>query len=147
MPDPPLVQIGRIDFHFVCRPGCSACCEQPGEVYLAPGDAPRLARFLGIPLSEFYKRYCAPEDDQGPRLTIPDEGECWFLEEGRCAVHAAKPLQCRTFPFWPENVRTKSAWKRISRYCPGIGEGERLEPDDVRRQVQECAAAFPDLEG
>lgn len=147
MPDAPLVRIGRIDFRFACRPGCTACCEQPGEVYLAPGDAPRLARLLGLPLKEFRDRYCAPEDDEGPRLTIPEDKACWFLEEGRCTVHEAKPLQCRTFPFWPENVRTKSAWNRIARYCPGIGEGDSLDPKAVRQEVEQCAEAFPDLKG
>ncbi len=144
---PPLVQIGRTEFRFECRPGCSACCDQPGEVFLAPGDAERIAAHLRSSVDEFRTRYCEPDDDDDPRLTIPADKACHFLLENRCAIHEAKPLQCRTFPFWPENVKTKSAWTRIARYCPGIGEGEALARDDVRRQTAECAAAFPDLEG
>ena len=146
MPETPLVKIGRIQFRFQCQPGCSACCEQPGEVFLAPEDEPRIARFLGLSIERFRERYCEPDGDE-PRLTIPDDKACHFLEEGRCTIHEAKPLQCRTFPFWPENVKTKSAWTRVARYCPGIGEGEPLNQDEVRSQVEECAASFPDLEG
>ena len=29
-------------------------------------------------------------------------------------------MQCRTWPFWPENMSSK-AWTSIAAFCPGVG--------------------------
>ena len=27
-----------------------------------------------------------------------------------CTVYPVRPLQCRTWPFWPENLSSKQSW-------------------------------------
>ena len=40
------------------------------------------------------------------RVLYPQK--CVFLDnDGRCTVHAVRPLQCATYPYWP--VRTTAA--------------------------------------
>jgi len=139
-------KIGRIGFRFECQTGCTACCEQPGEVYLVREDRNRIAEHLGLSPRAFERDYCRREDGD-LMLRPPADSACRFLGDGGCTIHSVKPLQCRTFPFWPENVRTKSAWTRVAGYCPGIGEGELLPLSAIRPAVEETAEAFPELVG
>lgn len=93
---------------FVCHQ-CGNCCRGSGVVALEERDIADAASHLGITPEAFRERYCRelPEDlvvlrDQGDAL-----GSCIFLSaDNRCAIHEAKPQQCRDFPFrWrPENV-------------------------------------------
>jgi uncharacterized protein len=140
-----LVQIGRFNFRFVCQPGCVNCCQRPGDVFLTNADRDRIAAWLGLDAAEFERRYCERSGGE-LRLSIPARDSCHFLLEGGCAIHDVKPLQCRTFPFWPENVTHKRAWKSLSQFCPGIGVGEILPREDVRQHAAACGEAFPDLE-
>jgi len=51
-----------------------------------------------------------------------------FLVDGRetaCSIYAARPEQCRSWPFWPELLRSPQALREAARLCPGI---ELLQP-------------------
>ena len=139
-----LVQIGKFNFRFQCQPGCTACCTQSGDVYLTDDDVDRIARYLKLTPEEFRTRHCET-DDGDLRLAGPSEKPCQFVEEGGCSIYEVRPLQCRTFPFWPENVRSKRAWKNLCPHCPGIGVGPVLDVAEVRKQAQVCQDGFPDL--
>jgi hypothetical protein len=140
-----LVEIGRFHFRFQCQPACTKCCTQAGEVYLAAGDAARAASYLGLTTEEFESRYCETDADGDSRLTTPAGSHCHFLNEGGCAIHEAKPLQCRAFPYWPEHVKSKRAWKNLKQSCPGIGVGPPVPVEEVRAVAQACKDAFPSL--
>jgi Fe-S-cluster containining protein len=45
-------------------------------------------------------------------------------------------MQCRTFPFWPENVQSARAWEALKSFCPGIDEGDWHSPEEIREQVE-----------
>ena len=122
--------------HFECQPGCTACCEQQGYVYLTEHDIPRAAGFLGIRATDFEQRYVYRTRNQ-MRLRVPRDAACFFLHEGGCAIHPAKPTQCRVFPFWPELVDRRSEWHKTSRYCPGIGRGPLIQIQTARVLGQE----------
>ena len=139
-----LVQIGRINFRFECQLGCTNCCSQPGEVYLTPEDADRIAAHLRLGTDEFRHRYCEIEDGD-LHLAGPTDGPCRFVEDGGCSIHEVKPLQCQAFPFWPENVRGRRAWRNLRRHCPGIGAGPAVPTEKVRADAQACLDAFPEL--
>ncbi len=140
-----LVQIGRFNFRFQCQSGCTNCCTQPGEVYLAEGDAGRIAEYVGLSRRKFLSRYCETDSDGDLRLSTPAGKHCHFLTEAGCSIHQVKPLQCRTFPFWPEHVKNRRVWKNLKQYCPGIGVGPVLPIEAVRDQAQASKDAFPDL--
>jgi Fe-S-cluster containining protein len=126
---------------FTCEPECGACCTQHEDyayVYLVGDDVERLARHLGISQVEFRERYTIL-DDGNLALKI-DRPECPFLEGWRCGVYEARPRQCRTFPFWPETLRSRSSWERLRGFCPGISRGERHSLEVIQRHLAEHEA-------
>src|ERR1041385_6653052 len=116
---------------FECQPGCTACCEQNGFVYLTEADVPRAAQFLGLTPAEFERRYVYRTRNQ-MRLRVPRGANCYFLHAGGCSIHPAKPDQCRRFPFWPELVESRREWLKTARYCPGIGKGPLIRIEAAR---------------
>jgi len=112
---------------------------------LAPDDVERMAAHEGLTRRKFLSRYCETDVDGDLRLSTPAGKHCHFLTEAGCSIHQVKPLQCRTFPFWPEHVANKRAWKNLKQYCPGIGVGEVLATEQIRADAQASKDAFPDL--
>src|SRR2546425_371953 len=114
------VAIGRFNFRFECQPGCTNCCTQSGYVYLTEEDVDRIAAHLHLDRETFEERYVCRSEDR-VRLSMSRTQACHFLRAGGCSIHGVKPLQCRVFPYWPENVANRSDWKALRSYCPGIG--------------------------
>ena len=98
-------------------------------------QAAAAAALLGTTLAAFDAEYCAR--DEGERVTKFREGACIFLDGNRCRIYEARPRQCRTWPFWPENL-VKRAWDRdVAPFCAGVGKG-RLHD---RAEIEAIAAA------
>lgn len=121
---------------FECQPGCTECCEQKGFVYLTEDDLVRMAAFLGMSAEAFERKYVYRTTNR-LRLRIPRDANCHFLKDGGCSIHAAKPTQCRVFPFWPELVDSRREWKKTARYCPGIGKGPLIQIARAREWAAE----------
>ena len=129
---------------FECQPGCTECCRQKGFVYLAEGDVPRMAAFLGMSGAAFERKFVYRTRNR-MRLRVPRDANCHFLMDGGCSIHAAKPAQCRIFPFWPELVESRREWKKTARYCPGIGMGPLIQIASARAQAQEMRESYPGM--
>lgn len=129
---------------FACQPGCTNCCDQSGFVYLSEGDVKRAAKFVGMPARKFEARYVYRTAHQR-RFRKPPDKQCPFLEERRCSIHPAKPTQCRTFPFWPELVESRAAWKSTARYCPGIGKGPLIQIGEAMEIAEQQRNAYPEM--
>lgn len=115
-----------------------------GYVYLTEADLRAAAAFLGVRPRVFEAKYVY-RTAHLLRLRKPRHAQCHFLEESGCALHPAKPAQCRIFPFWPELVESRSAWRGISRYCPGVGKGKRASLQGVLRLSAEMREAYPGM--
>ena len=129
---------------FACQPGCTNCCDQSGFVYLSEDDIKRAAKFVGTSARKFEARYVYRTSHQR-RFRKPPDKQCPFLEEGRCSIHPSKPTQCRTFPFWPELVESRAAWKSTARYCPGIGKGPLIQIGEAMEIAEEQRRAYPEM--
>jgi len=108
---------------FECQ-GSGNCCRARGEdtyVYLDYGDRLRLSRLLGMSAAELRRRFLAKT--QGLVHIKDPARDCIFLENNRCSVYDARPRQCRTWPFWPENMKRRVWENEIAPFCPGIGKG------------------------
>lgn len=128
---------------FSCQSGCSKCCEIQGYVYLTEDDVRRAANYLNLTQAEFERRYIY-RTRHLRRLRKPRDGrECGFLENGLCTIHQAKPTHCRLFPFWPEYVESRAAWKKLGNWCPGIGKGELVQIGTAVERANEMRACYP----
>jgi Fe-S-cluster containining protein len=116
---------------FECQ-GTGRCCvsrEGYGYVYLNLEDRRRLARHLGISTRAFTLRYCEKTD--GHFHLKEFKGPCQFLQGKGCAVYEARPNQCRTWPFWPENMNARIWNQEIQSFCPGVGKGRLYSPLEI----------------
>ncbi|MFH1277577.1 MAG: YkgJ family cysteine cluster protein [Candidatus Eisenbacteria bacterium] len=109
-----MIDKGRL--RFSCT-RCGRCCREPGWVRFTPAEQRPAARALGIPVARFRETHGHDEDGTWIRVTRPKP--CPFLGEEGCSIYEARPEQCRTWPFWPENLASKAAWSRIARRCHG----------------------------
>lgn len=119
---------------FTCTQ-CGDCCRTHGDyrwVFLENEDIARLSAFLKIDRRAFLHEYTEKED--GVRvLKWPNEVQCIFLGEKGCTVYEARPLQCRTWPFWNENLKKKVWDTDIVPFCPGAGEGRLYKIGEIRK--------------
>jgi Fe-S-cluster containining protein len=58
-----------------------------------------------------------------------------------CGIYPARPQQCRTWPFWDSNLRSRQAWEAAGRHCHGIDRGQvhSLESIEAQRKADESA--------
>ena len=102
---------------------CGDCCTgAPGYVWVTHRESDAIARFLQMSRDTFRKRYVR---EVGRRYSLIERanGDCVFFHDG-CTVYPARPKQCRTYPFWPENLSSRSAWEELESECPGARPGK-----------------------
>ena len=64
------------------------------------------------------------------------DGRCIFLgKDNGCKVYEARPVQCRTYPFWPEVVNSRTSWTREAKRCEGIERGKRVPLSRIRKAL------------
>jgi Fe-S-cluster containining protein len=117
---------------------CGRCCcdrEVPSYVFLREDDIRRLAEHLGLSRSEFLERHCEDHDDCHVLRNKPGACSFWEPERG-CIVYAARPLQCRTWPFWPYNLRQQN-WEESAEFCPGCNQGDLHSREEVEEACRE----------
>ncbi|MBY0369865.1 YkgJ family cysteine cluster protein [bacterium] len=122
---------------FECQ-GSGKCCVSRGGygfVYLSQRDRTRLARHLEMPTRLFTRTYCTKTDGWWHLKDM--EGPCQFLKGKRCSVYEARPIQCRTWPFWPENLKPKVWNEEVASFCPGVGKGRLHSAAEIRAQVRQ----------
>jgi len=112
---------------FECQ-GSGNCCVSRGSygyVYLSKKDLKRFSEFFNIPINKFKEKYCQITDGFIHLIEKRSfNGKCLFLKKNKCSVYKARPSQCRTWPFWNENMNSKVWNDNISINCPGIGKGK-----------------------
>ncbi|MGC8638897.1 MAG: YkgJ family cysteine cluster protein [Isosphaeraceae bacterium] len=111
---------------------CGACCTGgPGYVWVTLDEIEKLARHRGEKLEEFSKRFVRRVGDRWSLIERPG-GDCIFWDaQAGCTVYPARPIQCRTWPFWPENVETTEDWQRTTQVCPGSGQGRIYKAEEI----------------
>ena len=109
---------------------CGDCCTgAPGYVWVEQEEIEELAKFLGLSPGKFGERYLRKVGRRYSLLEKPG-GDCIFFDSG-CTVYPARPVQCRTFPFWRSHLKSQRAWDEIAGECPGIGQGKFYAASDI----------------
>jgi Fe-S-cluster containining protein len=119
---------------------CGRCCTNRGEynhLYLSDEEVVRLARYLRMLPVEFRQRYTFTDEYGWTQLFLDER--CSFLDvkTGRCQVYPARPVQCRTFPFWRGLVRD-GAWTEEAReLCEGVDRGPVHPMREIQRRMRQ----------
>jgi Fe-S-cluster containining protein len=115
---------------------CGRCCTgEPGTVYVAATEIGPIAAILGLPAADLIAEMLYPFRDSFSLRETPS-GNCVFFDGG-CRIYPARPRQCRTYPFWFSNLRSRYNWKQAAAACPGIGQGPLHTREEILALVRE----------
>lgn len=123
---------------------CGRCCAGPeeGYVWVTPAEIARIAEYLGMPEKEFRRKYVRRIGRRFSLKEVSGSHDCIFLtpleeQEGKgCRIYPVRPVQCRTWPFWPSNIRSPQAWSLAADRCPGINRGELHDPEFIDAEAR-----------
>lgn len=109
---------------FTCQ-NCGSCCRGPGGyVWVTEAEAQELARHTGEDFPSFAAKWLR-STPEGYALIDNPRGDCPLLDDnGRCAAYQVRPMQCRTWPWWEENLISRERWDRVAQRCPGMNHGD-----------------------
>ncbi len=115
---------------FACT-RCNQCCTgPPGYVWVNREEIVQIADFLEMPLADFAREYCRKV---WRRVSLKERqsGDCILLTAEGCRIYPVRPGQCRTFPFWEQNLRSRQCWEAVKSRCPGVGRGRMYSAEDI----------------
>jgi Fe-S-cluster containining protein len=119
---------------------CSQCCRgAPGYVFLSRDDLRNLAEGLRIPMPLVFSRYCRTVRVGGlQRISLQERPnyDCIFWRQKGCLVYAHRPLQCRSYPFWPANLYAEQTWEELQARCPGVGRGKLHSEEEIQEWLR-----------
>ncbi len=135
-------------FDFACS-ACGRCCSGPGEVYFTDEDLEKIYIYLKLDANQAQalKRKLIQFRRRG--LHTHSSGKtCLFLKKNLCTIYPVRPLQCRTFPFWPSNFSSPESLDELRTECPGSlkGTGEQFTFQETTRRVRETEREFAALQ-
>lgn len=100
---------------------CGGCCTgSDGYVFLGKSDVESLAKHFNLSFEDCLKKYTRKTDDKITLIDRNSSGDCIFLEDNKCTVYEARPIQCRTFPWWIQNLEKPEDWEAAANHCEGI---------------------------
>jgi len=103
-----------------CAGNC--CIGESGYIWINAQEINTLASHLNISLEQLRSKYL---EKKGYKYSIKevklaeDNYACTFfdLEKRQCSIYEARPIQCRTFPFWDY---FKENTQEVYEECPAI---------------------------
>ena len=140
---------------FSCQM-CGHCCSgSTGSVRFTEEEAVKMASHVKVSKEQFYKEYTRRRGNKKSKYYELKEQrrngdyDCIFLDretmpgKSICSLYDARPAQCRTWPFWQENLESENAWKAVSKGvegCAGIGIGPVIPYNEIIKQRDETIA-------
>jgi len=117
--------------HFECESDCFKCCTKPGIVYFDKSSIKNASKITKLSSTSFKKEFLKSYNGQWIH-EVEKGNPCAFLTHEGCAIHFGKPSQCKSYPFWRENMTSKSMWKFVGSFCPGIDSGPPIAVAAIR---------------
>ena len=122
---------------FACTQCGNCCTGPPGFVYFHMDELKEMAAYMKMLPQEFLQSYAHQVDGHWTlNETQTERGcDCVFLKQNGdgpagCSIYPVRPTQCRTWPFWPDNLKNRRAWNAAAKRCPGMkagGEGDEAK--------------------
>ncbi len=117
---------------------CGQCCTgAPGYVWLTDEDIDQLTKGLKISREDFLKKYTRTVNGRISLIEDPETFDCVFLKDNKCSQYKTRPKQCRTFPWWKDNLRSKAAWENTAKRCEGINHPDAplISHEDISKEI------------
>jgi len=111
---------------FKCR-GCGGCCTgEPGYVWVTDEEIERISKAVGLPRYQFENSFVRLVAGKKKSLIELPGGDCVLFDPQTrgCRVYADRPVQCRTWPFWNQNIDRPSSWQKTAKFCRGCNNPE-----------------------
>ncbi len=123
---------------FSCQQ-CSHCCRsEPGYVYLSRSDLTNLSACFNLSDKVFVEKYCrwVPYYNGEEVLSLIEKPgyDCIFWDNG-CTAYQARPIQCRTYPFWTYLLQDRKDWDQEAHNCPGINKGKLHDFNEIKSSM------------
>lgn len=119
---------------FECT-GCGQCCTgAPGYVWLSEQEIVDIAEYLKMDLTEFATFYLRRVNGRFSLLEKPVTFDCVFLKDKKCEIYPVRPTQCRTFPWWPQNLTNEAEWLDAAKHCEGISFNAPIVPNKIIKE-------------
>lgn len=124
--------------HFECC-GCGDCCSGPGEgyIWITQPEVKFVADFLKITENKLRQEYLNRVNLRTTIIEHASTKDCIFLKridgEKKCLVYPVRPNQCRTWPFWTDNLSSPGAWNKATERCNGINRGRLYSFEEIEK--------------
>lgn len=131
---------------------CGECCRRPGTVHMTKSEGTTIAGRLegpGATWESLLGELWVEDLDGSLKVDVPDDQACPLLgDDGQCVVHDVKPMQCATYPFWPEILQHKKEWKAERKYCEGIdaARADRYSAEEIADLLMDQARTRESLD-
>ena len=104
-----------------CQGRC--CTGESGYIYVSKQEMKKISKLLELNLKDFMDQYLFKKDYKysiKERIN-GDSHECIFYDvsSNGCKIYDARPIQCKTFPFW-DYYKTRVDELKLE--CPGISD-------------------------
>ena len=124
--------------HFECLQ-CGACCGGPDEGYIwvTRPEIELIAKCLDRTVDQLWDKYLKRIGKRATIIEEPINKDCIFLTnaDGQkgCAIYPVRPNQCRTWPFWSDNLASCNDWNRAAFKCAGINRGRLYTFEEIEK--------------
>jgi len=126
------------EIRFHCS-GCGKCCfGDPDEqvIELMDNELENISAYLNKEIKPFTKQYISTDEFGAQSIRIGRDHRCTLLgENNRCTVYPVRPLQCQTYPYWPEIMDTEQHWQGEAARCEGIDQGQVVSVTKIRAEL------------
>ena len=107
---------------------CGECCTGgPGYCWVTDEEISAIADYLKMDLKKFQRRYLRYVTGRYS-LVETKNYDCIFLKDKKCTIYPVRPTQCRTFPWWAQNLSSPEAWEEAAKRCEGISKEAPIVP-------------------
>lgn len=137
--------LGDKEFDFKCT-ACGSCCKGAGIIYFLPHELNRIVEFLNLAEDKAYslKKRIISSRSNGYYLYDSEE-DCLFLgSDGLCSIYEVRPVQCRSYPFWPSLFQSRKTFQALKKESNGVmtGKGEKFTLLQMLRRINRNQIEF-----
>lgn len=129
----------KTSLNFECTQ-CGACCcgDENHFIAVSSFDLENICKHIEISMAWLRRRYVSSLEQNRYTIRIGDNGRCVFLRnDNSCRIYPVRPVQCRTYPWWPEILHSKSSWNAEAVRCEGINAGKKIPVSRIMASLRQ----------